>query len=59
MRRGITFLKFDQRVGRETSGLLSSSYGGLGPFAPKGDFAGRTNGRTDERTTGLRELDVS
>ena len=27
------------------------------PFGPKGDFAGRTDGRMDERTTGLRELD--
>ena len=38
---------------------LSSSCGGLGPFGPKGDFAGRPDGRTDERTdgwtTGLRE----
>ena len=24
--------------------------GGPGPFGPKGDFAGRTNGQTDERT---------
>ena len=29
------------------------------PFGPKGDFAGLTDGRTDERTTGLRELDIS
>ena len=54
----------------ESSGLLSSSCGGLGPFGPKIDFAGRTDGRTngrtnrrtnrrtDGRTTGLRELDI-
>ena len=27
------------------------------PFGPKSDFAGRTDRRTDKRTTGLRELD--
>ena len=32
-------------------GLLSSSCGGLGPFGPKVDFAGRT----DEQTNGQRE----
>ena len=41
--------------------LLFSFCGGLAPFGPKGDFAGRkderTDGRTDGRTTGLRELD--
>ena len=43
-------------------GLLSSSCGQLqpsaakvGPFGPKGNFAGRTDGRT----TGLRELDTA
>ena len=30
-------------------GLLSSYCGGLGPFGPKGDFAGRKNGQTDGR----------
>ena len=34
-------------------GVLSSSCGGLEPFGPKGDFARQT----DERTTGLRDLD--
>ena len=34
---------------------LSSSFGGLGPFGPKSDFAGRPNGRTNN---GLRELDI-
>ena len=37
--------------------ILYSSKG-LGPFKPKGDFAGRTNGQTNGQTTGLRELDV-
>ena len=47
--------------------LIDTTCGGLQPlaaskepFRPKGDFAGRTdkrtNGRTDKRTTGLREL---
>ena len=30
-----------------------------GPSGPKGDFAGRTNGLMEERTTGLRELDIN
>ena len=33
-----------------TGGLLSSSCRVLGPFGPKDDFAGRTEGRTDGRT---------
>ena len=49
-----SLLEFQQSL----RGLLSSSCRGLGPFGPKGDFAGRTARRTDERTTGLRELDV-
>ena len=28
-----------------------------GPFEPKGDFAGRTDGQTDTRALGLRDLD--
>ena len=43
-----TTRKFSPPYGR----LLSSSCGGLEPFRPKSDFAGRTNGRT----TGLREI---
>ena len=42
-------------------GLLSSSCGELQPspaskqpFRPKGDFAGRTNGRTDNEFKGVR-----
>ena len=42
-------------------GLLSSSCGGLqhsaaseGPFGPKGDFAGRTNGLTNNMFKGVR-----
>ena len=27
--------------------LYTSSCGGLGPFGPKSDFAGQTNGQTD------------
>ena len=47
-------------------GLLSGSCGGLqpsvaseGPLGTKGDFAARTNGLKDKRTTGLRGLDYS
>ena len=48
---------------------IYKSYGGLlstasmaaseWPFGPKGDFAGRTNGRTDIRFKGARYVSVS
>ena len=44
----------DLKVQPPSGGLLSSSCGGLkGPSGPKGESGGRTEGRT----TGLRELD--
>ena len=47
------FVILYQKVQPPYGGLLSSSCRGQWPFGPKGDFAGRT----DKRTTGLRELD--
>ena len=35
-------------------GLLSSSCRGLGPLGPNGDFAGRTNGGTNNEFEGVR-----